>query len=1076
MKSFLISTIVVFLLGIILTFGVTFYFIQKHPKAIIDTLLTTISAELGNATISSSSVGLHLLPYPRIYLTNVIIQTPKDDNIHIEKCLITPNLTKILSGKVSIYSIEAIEPIASISFQNKLQKDSDTSPDNTLIHPSNFLQQLAGSKIFIENGSITFKNKKNRLKLLGVNGNIHVSKTLVGSLQFNMNEVSWEILGESTNDNHPMISQKSIKKVQLHVKNIQYVKNIPLTKTSSTIYTFLEGITKAELAASGTIPINDKTNKLTFNYTTIVEKDDSCPFTMHGQLNVEGALPNGNISAPIKLSIPFITVCSNNTSQLPPLLLKNAKLLFNKTHMDLSGTVKNYELLSNLSFDGTVDIKNFSLPYWFNFAKKLPNGIQYALDKLSGKVTFTLSPQQVGIQKIIIHSLDTKFQGSGTISNFSSPNIILSLTTKDINLNKLIPELEGKVFTQPSYPNQTFLTILTNLFYNNNNNNKSKKTVNYDIIIQADHVTCWNFEGYQFSCNIHPNLQDVQLNTTCKKFYDGTFSSSFLISKEHTVQLAIENVQLDNLTNIVTKKYQLKGRASGITHVHGYGDTLTSFLSSLKGTIDLHIADGIIKKPDTEAIPFSTIHLTCDSIGQPSKENSSSIIPYKGKWNIGISSPTLNGSIAMDGLIQFSTIHWLPIKADNVPSKVIYSIPGLQTVAYGNISFDVDKDILMFSNFQGEIHPGSTISGTIKANLEKGKIRQWEGSLTFMTQSLKKLLTKLDYEPKNISPTMLQYLTFQGDIFVSPTTVCLTNIQGVLDNTLFKLSLNGLQTNPPSWTGDIQLSSLNLDEYLMPIKQIELKNSQLLWPIELLNKVNLQSILTINEFIYRKVPYNDIVLPINLNQGVLSISPITASLCDGQTKASLKATSLSNSTAQIDFHYFSKNIDMLKLSKKRQQEYLISGFGTLDINIKSIAKSSIDFLKHLHGTWRISIQNGYFKRKTGTTQHYFSNIGATGSIVNGIITNKDFAVIGPRIAIKGSGKINLPQWTLNYLLTVDMDEFPRAIPISYTGSIDNPKRTINTASLILGTIGSFGSDTIGLIQDIFSAPLKLLLP
>ena len=472
------------------------------------------------------------------------------------------------------------------------------------------------------------------------------------------------------------------------------------------------------------------------------------------------------------------------------------------------------------------------------------------------------------------------------------------------------------------------------------------------------------------------------------------------------------------------------------------------------------------------------LHLTCDSIGQPSKGNKSSTIPYKGKWSAEISSARWNGSITMDGLIQFSTTDWLSIKAENIPSKVVCSVSGVQAVAYGGISFDIDNSFLSFSNFQGEIHPKTALSGTIKTSSSTSNTRQWEGSLTVMTQNLRNLLSKLGYEPKNISPTMLQYCKLQGDIFISPATIRLTNIQGILDNTLIKFSLNGLQTNPPSWTGDIQLSSLNLDKYLLSINQNKLKKSQELWPIELLNKVNIQSTLTLAELIYRKVPYTNVVVPISLNQGTLSITPITASLCDGKTEASFKACPLSTNgnSAQIDFHYISKGVDMIKLSKKRQQEYLISGLGTFVINIQSIAKSSIDFLKNLQGKWRIFIQNGYFKRNTTTTQQNFSNIGATGNIINGIITNNNFAITGPGMVITGSGKIDLPEWNLDYLITIDMEGFPIAIPIKYTGSIDNPKRTINAAKLILSTIGSLGRDTIGLIQDIFSAPLKLLLP
>lgn len=1076
MRSFLISIVTLFLLGIIVFFGITFYFIKQHPQYITDKILSTISKQLKDTSISAHSIGFHLIPFPKLYLTNVILQTQKGDIIHIKECLITPNITNILSGNISIYSIEVIQPIASIILQNEAQKDSKTAEYAIPKQISHLLQSIADSKLFIENGSITFQNNDYRVKIIGINGKIGVSKTLTSSLKLTVDEVIWEII--NTVGNNSITAQKSIKKVQLHIEDMPYEINTALLHNSSPLYDLFTNTKKTTCKVSGAIPITNTTNNITFDFTTKLEKDNSNKLTMHGQLHIEGTLPNGDTFIPILLSVPFATTSSEDTTHFPPLLIKNSKLLFDKTHIDLHGTIKNYDTLSNIFFDGTMDVRNFSFPYWFAFARQLPNGIQHALNQLSGEIKFTLSPQQVNAQKIIIHSLDTTFQGNGSVNNFSSPTITLSLATKQFNLNALLPELKGKKSSQLSYPKETFLTILSNLHNNNNNNNKIKKTINYDITIQADHVTCWKFDGYQFVCNIQPKPQGTQIHTNCKNFYDGTLSSSFLLSNKHTIQLAIENIQLSDITNIITKEYELKGKASGTSHVNGHGDTLASFLSNLKGTIDLYVTDGLVKKTASEAIPFSMLHLTCDSIGQPSKRNKSSTTPYKGKWGVEISSATWNGSITMDGLIQFSTTDWLPIRAENIPSKVVCSVSGIQTVAYGGISFDIDNNFLSFSNFQGEMHPKTAISGTIKTSSNTSNTRQWEGSLTIVTQNLRNLLSKLGYEPKNISPTMLQYCKLQGDIFISPATIRLTNIQGVLDSTLIKFSLNGLQTNPPSWTGDIQLSSLNLDEYLLSINQNKLKKSQELWPIELLNKVNIQSTLTIAELIYRKVPYTNVVLPISLSQGTLSITPITASLCDGKTEASFKASPLSTNSnnAQIDFHYISKGVDMIKLSKKRQQDYLISGLGTVAINIQSIAKSSIDFLKNLQGKWRISIQNGYFKRNTATTQQNFSNIGATGNIINGIITNNNFAIIGPGMAITGSGKIDLPEWNLDYLINIDMEGFPIAIPIKYTGSIDNPKRTINAAKLILSTIGSLGRDTIGLIQDIFSAPLKLLLP
>jgi AsmA protein len=86
----------------------------------------------------------------------------------------------------------------------------------------------------------------------------------------------------------------------------------------------------------------------------------------------------------------------------------------------------------------------------------------------------------------------------------------------------------------------------------------------------------------------------------------------------------------------------------------------------------------------------------------------------------------------------------------------------------------------------------------------------------------------------------------------------------------------------------------------------------------------------------------------------------------------------------------------------------------------------------------------------------------TGSFIakNGVINNQDLLVKSPLLRIDGAGKINLPKEGINYGLKVSIVESANGqggkdltdlkgltIPVKITGSFDNPKPTVDLASL-----------------------------
>lgn len=1081
MKSIVISTITIILCGIILLFGIVIYILQKQQQYLIHNVVTYISEQLDNTKVTVNAVGIHFFPVPRIYLTDLTLETTEGNQISVKECLVTPNIVPLFTGKLTVSSIKLIQP-KGIFYTTQTDSNSHTT-QQPLSSPQHFpitLEQLSGLNITVEEGDLLLISNNHTFTITGIHGKLTVSKKIVGTLNLRIAEALWSI-GTYPSTIHTLKHHGSIRNIDVAIKKIQLEKNVFLEEKTYDLTMLLNSIIRSDIKLSGIFSIDDTYKGITFNYATSIQKSPGQPFALYGQFNSNGVLYINNSPISIDITIPFVTeTVKHNKTQLPNIICTNAQMIFDKNILQLHGTLKNYTQFDKIIFDGEIKGKHISLPYWFAFARTLPIGIQNALSQLSGTAIVTLSPTKIDISKIMLQSLGITLNGSGIITNFSNPAITLSFNTKQLNINTLIPELEEKHVSLSNYHTPP-IDELTTAIINNNNNNKQKPTssessVKYDVTIDAAQANFWKCNGKQFSFTIYPDAQNIQINSSYQNFYDGIVTSSISISNEYTILLDLKNVQLEKIMPLFSKEYQVKGTLTGNTKCVGSGENIKTFLASLKTSTTATAKNGVIKKVGTEAIPFSDFSINATVTGQNLKEHIPLLTPYNGKWNIAITSTRWNGSIAMDGPIFFSTKTWLPIKAENIPSKIIFFSHGIESITQGTISFNRDTSMFSYTNVKGKLTPDAILSGAIKAITETKNTISWEGILNLSTSHLKELLSAAGYQLDTIPPNMANYLNIQSNFYVSPTNIRFSNIQGLFDSTTFQGTIDGLNITPRYWTGNIHLGKLDLDTYLIPTSKENLLTLSRPWPIELLNRADIQGNLSVSELIYKKVPYNNVSLPVILQQGMLSISPITASLCGGKTHAHFTIHNTLKNMAEISLQYTSQGIAMLELSTKRKQDYLISGSGSLDITLQATARSSKEFLQNLNGKWRFSVQHGYFKERKSKDKRYFSNIGATGDIINGIISNKNFSITGPGLAITGSGTINLPKWDLNYLLNVDILGIPTTIPIQYYGDLDNPKRKINAASLILGTIGSLGSDTIGLIQDIFSAPLQLFMP
>jgi AsmA protein len=113
---------------------------------------------------------------------------------------------------------------------------------------------------------------------------------------------------------------------------------------------------------------------------------------------------------------------------------------------------------------------------------------------------------------------------------------------------------------------------------------------------------------------------------------------------------------------------------------------------------------------------------------------------------------------------------------------------------------------------------------------------------------------------------------------------------------------------------------------------------------------------------------------------------------------------------------------------------MMTGKGALDFEVTGRGNSQRQLISALNGKGDVKLNDGAVKgidfvrvlcdpmealkalggRADANSQTPFSELGLTYTIANGIVTNKDLAMLGPLFRVEGAGTVDLPNRTVNY--------------------------------------------------------------
>jgi AsmA protein len=228
-----------------------------------------------------------------------------------------------------------------------------------------------------------------------------------------------------------------------------------------------------------------------------------------------------------------------------------------------------------------------------------------------------------------------------------------------------------------------------------------------------------------------------------------------------------------------------------------------------------------------------------------------------------------------------------------------------------------------------------------------------------------------------------------------------------------------------------------------------------------------------------KLKTTDVNVNATLQDGILDLSSITASLYQGTLKSNAKVN-LTTTMPQISFQSTLANVQaepLLTDLDSQGSKLKVKGAGNIEIQATTSGLTADALASNLNGKSTFSFQNGvldginigylidsanaFLKGQAAPAQGQnltnFGNLTGTAQIKNGVVTNNDLTMISPRFDTKGQGTINLVSQQISYGLQVkpkvsgdtggSININDLTLPVSISGNMNNPSVKLDVGAL-----------------------------
>ena len=349
------------------------------------------------------------------------------------------------------------------------------------------------------------------------------------------------------------------------------------------------------------------------------------------------------------------------------------------------------------------------------------------------------------------------------------------------------------------------------------------------------------------------------------------------------------------------------------------------------------------------------------------------------------------------------------------------------------LTLSTDSDLLDLA-FDGTVTNGATPGAEGFVELDVASIRDLSAWLA---------------EPIEFQGEGLRNLGIAGQLRASPERVAFTDATIDLDDIDAKGEVSAdLSGAAPKITGRLDVAALNLNPYL-PASEPESAGqagagqgaggaaaAPAGWsdePIALppIGGVEVDFELTVGSLTYQKVELGRSVLGLTLQGQTFTADLQEFALYGGQGSGSLQVA-LQGGTPVIKEQFRLDGLQALPFLQAAADFDRLEGTASAEITTQTRGSTERQLVQNLNGDGKVTFQNGaivginvaamvrnaaaaFLNPEAGETRKTdFAELGGSFNIQNGILSNQDMRLQAPVLRVNGSGRINLPQRTMNY--------------------------------------------------------------
>ena len=336
--------------------------------------------------------------------------------------------------------------------------------------------------------------------------------------------------------------------------------------------------------------------------------------------------------------------------------------------------------------------------------------------------------------------------------------------------------------------------------------------------------------------------------------------------------------------------------------------------------------------------------------------------------------------------------------------------------------------------------------------------------------------------PEVSDPKVLSRAEAALRLAATKDSVSLSDIQLKLDDSTVKGKVKVANFAKPAIRFGLHLDQIDVDRYLppqsdqppVPPTTAAAAGAQMI-PVETLRALDVEGALTIDQLKASQLRSTDISMKLVAKGGVVRVHPASANMYQGQYQGDIKMD-VRGKQPKISMNETLAGVQVGPLLKDLTGKDSLTGKTEANANLVTSGQTPDDFKKTLNGKISFAFTDGAVKgfnlaamirkaqaqisgqplpAETGPNQTDFSAITGTASVTNGIVRNRDLMAKSPLLRVEGTGDIDLPQESLDYLVTAkvvgslegqsgkglaDLKGVP--IPVQISGTFTEPKYKI----------------------------------